>query len=284
MTVVSAANFFSELTVLTDSRVSANGQPIRTDYGLLKMVPIENRATGTVFILAFSGYLSGIEPLLSFVLPKLMNSKRRFVLAHLKDDLVKWISEAALQSLDKPISTTNFLLCGLEALKRQLLVDQEGLRSVSPFHDPHIYLYSITDKGRVSVKGYGSGIVIGSGSELQHEITFLAHDLLSAGRSSTHGEEFRALIFCYTIAQRFREAQVSTVGGPYLVGISRPGYFRDYFWWPDEQPNSNALLLERLQSNVKITNTLNNRTCELLHIWEWRDRFPEDFAVSAAYC
>ena len=121
VTAVTAINHLTEMIVISDTRVSYPDKTYKEGYGLKKLSIIKSPDRRTILIFGFSGQLSIIKPIIEGLMPKILNYGRKFVIAHLSEEICKWIQEITTTLPTKQAPATYFTLSGLEPLRRHTL-------------------------------------------------------------------------------------------------------------------------------------------------------------------
>jgi len=151
-----------------------------------------------------------------------------------------------------------------------------------PFHESHIYVYSVNKAGRVGITRQGRFGVIGSGSKLTDQINDTVTNWLGYAMNIPNGEIIRAQVIYESISRKFRAAKLPSVGEPFEILLSAPSRFWGGYGWSNDSTPFVQIGVTKQQIGTGIKNMTTGEECTLLSILEWAQLFPTDFAAQSA--
>lgn len=288
MTVVAAFNWFSEVVVIADTRVSQKCKSIWPDSShpsqdflqtwdcLKKLYSIRSpRDPHKAAVLGFSGGIQAARTVIAHLgKHKFQNYKRHLVMVNLKDELRRWIEEATVSKLGpEERNGLTFMLCGIEPSRHisgkrngRPVVFTVGSLSTS---EAHIYVYTVDkDSGEVTVSQRLGSAVIGSGRKLEREIKRRANEALRFGFRHPQLHQGRAFLIGHLVDLMFEEDQsIRNVGGPFQAIRIMPSGLTDIWAWPAKVKYHNIKVRHEGTKTVIFNPTLGEEYT-LYPVWE----------------
>lgn len=271
MTVIIGINWFSEMVMIADTRMSwVDGSHPPQDI-VRKLYKIGNQQKSVVF--GFCGNLKAAKTVLLYLKQrKFENLKRRFVIATFKDNLRTWLEEAILASLTSEERTSlKFMLGGIEPFRPPYSLDSNGKVLIGHLINPevHLYVYSIKkDSDKVTVSHYKQFAIIGSGKGLAPKIQQQIKQTIEFGFNQPNLHWARAELLGQITASLFKSSPFDdSVGGPFqVIRITPQGLYESYIW----PPGSEHINIQIRDDSKKITivNSSSNLSYTLYPVWE----------------
>ena len=238
MTVVIGINWYTEMLILADTRVSWTDESRLPEDILRKLYILgDHRKTA---VLGFSGQIAAAQTIMKYLIEmKFQHMRRRFVIDRLKDDLRTWIEEVSIQKISpKDRSSLSFILCGLEPYRPPFFGKNSEKMLSSHFlnREVHLYVYKIhADSGRVSINKHQDVAIIGSGKEMRNEILGELNKTIGFGFQQSNLHWARALITTQRIAELFKQSEYDmSVGGPFQTIRLTPERAEERYTWPPD--------------------------------------------------
>ena len=266
MTVVVGVDYLDEILVIGDSRVSYPNGQYEANRGLKKLLVFGNK--NKVAALGFAGHINGARVVIGNLMRKLTpNYKRPLVIAHLKEDMRKWIQEVVIELPSAELEGLSFILCALEPSRRRPLRRGEVIVP-SPFPERHICIYSVNSRKQVEMRDGGPIAVIGSGRELESNIQHQVSHLINFGRGAPNFQMNRLTVAHDVISLMFHDLNSSSVGGPFQIIriVPPPSKSQEIYMWFPEAPE---VEVEHKRDMSIMRNRRTGETCTLFPIWEW---------------
>lgn len=289
LTVVAAFNWFSEVVVIADTRVSQRVKVIRPDFPespqdflktwdcLKKLYSIQSpRSPEKAAVLGFSGDIRAAKTVIVHLSKyKFQNYKRRLVMANLKEELRRWIEEATVSKLEpRARGGLKFMLCGIEPSRHMSGKRRNGKTVIFtvgslPTSEAHIYIYTVNkDSGKVTVSKRLGSAVIGSGRRLKREIMKKANGALKFGFRHPHLHQGRAFLISHIVGLMFEENQsIKDVGGPFQAIRITPNGLIDMYVWPPSAKHHNVEVRHE-GARSTIFNAVLGEEYTLYPVWE----------------
>lgn len=270
MTVVVACNWLTEAIMLADSRVSWSDNRHPPQDTLRKLYTVGGPRKGAV--IGFCGDLQAARAVMRFLMEaKLRDYRRRFVIPQFRDQLCRWIEEAAETQLQPRQRTrVKFMLCGIEPSRHPPLLKGGKVVRQTPFAEVHICVYRIGANGKVVVDARPKRCaVIGTGRALERLIAARLAETLSFGLAEPKLHWARAVLAGEVIASLVAQDKKAalTVGGPLQVIRITAGGLETHYIWPATVADRNTHV-EQDGARTIVTNPSTSERYILHPIWE----------------
>lgn len=240
---------------------------------LKKLYAIRSSKKATV--LGFSGDIEAAKKIIIYLgkhkFGKFFVYNRPLIMANLKDDLRRWMEEAA-ELYPEVWGKIKFMLCGIEPSRHPPLMKEGKVIGHTPFVEHHIYTYEITKEGNVFVNMKRVDFdVIGAGEELDKKIREKVKRTFRFANGAPELRWARAVVLCEEIAQIVKEnEEVSTkVGGPFQVVRITPDRLEDHWIWPPDEGDRNVEVHQAQGGITVISNPLLEKKYLLYPIWKF---------------
>jgi hypothetical protein len=265
MTVVVGINYLDEILVIADTRVSYSNGTYDQSLGVKKLLILGN--VDKVAVVGFSGPIEVGKQVFKYLIQHKHPQRRRFVIETFKDDLARWIQEAASALPIEKLKGSSFMLAALEP-SRRLPMKRRGQIVPSPFIESHLYTYRYTESGRLQVERHRNFAVIGSGKELESTIVDKAKALINFGRKMPNFRLTRAIVVNEVISSLFKDKGSKTVGGPYqVVRIAPPPKPSQLIYqWLDIDDAD--VVVNNIGDTTIMENQKTGERYELISIWD----------------
>jgi len=270
MTVIIGINWYTEMLVLADTRVSWPNQSRPPEDILRKLYTItDHRKTA---VLGFSGNIQAAQFVMQYLMEKkFRHIRRKLVIERLKDNLRFWLEEVATTKLSPEArGSLSFMLCGLEPYRPPFLGKnpEKVLTSHLMNQEIHLYIYRIAkDSGKVNMTKYRNIAITGSGKDMSQEVVEEIHQAIHFGFDQPNIHWARSMIVTQQIAEIFKKSEYNmSVGGPFqTIRITPEGVTEFYTWPPDLEYYDVEVLRE--PNLTTIYNPKQNKTYKLYPIW-----------------
>ncbi len=275
MTVILGCNWFTEVIMMADSRISWEDHQRPPQDTLRKLYTLSDSNKSAV--LGFCGDIQAAKIVMLYLIEqKFQSYKRHFVLSQFRDELGQWIEEVAKSKLTPRQRTTiKFMLCGIEPTRHASISKDGKVIGTLPFVEAHIYVYRIGRNGKVECdKRPRLFAVIGSGKKLESIISKKLQKMISFGFDTPQLHWGRAVVGGEVLANIIMENEEvsATVGGPFQVIRITPAGLETHYIWPPGQDGRNVDI-QYDNSKVVIYNPSTQEKYILYPVWDlpWQD-------------
>ncbi len=268
MTVIIGINWFTEMLILADTRISWENQSRPPEDKLLKLYKYRT-ANGKTIVFGFSGNIEGIKKVMQELMEKKFPSiKERLFIEKIKDDLLIWLREIT-PKLPLNERKLSFMLCGFEPYRPPFFGKNPEKILVKHLmnQETYFYIYNRDKNGNMGIQRSRSIAITGSGKNMSREIVNEIGKAIRFGFDQPNLHWARAMLVTQRIAEAFKKSKYDTsVGGPFQTIRITPEEVTEFYTWPPDLQYYDVEIIQ--EPNItRIYNPRQNKTYNLYPIW-----------------